>query len=98
MKRYYQVNRPDWVFFMGAMLGILFFGIIQGIVIGVVLSLLLLIARSSNPGIRVLGSKPGLGRLPRPRPPSGLEVTPGVVVVRLDGPLFFADANRFRDR
>ena len=29
MKRYYHVNRPDWVFFMGAMLRILFLGIIQ---------------------------------------------------------------------
>jgi sulfate permease, SulP family len=59
MKRYYRVNRPDWIFFMGAMLGILFLGIIQGIVIGVALSLLLLVARASRPGIRRLGRKPG---------------------------------------
>jgi SulP family sulfate permease len=55
MKRYYSVNRPDVIFFMGAMLGILFLGIIQGIVIGVALSLLLLVARASRPGIRRLG-------------------------------------------
>src|SRR4029450_4015917 len=36
LKRYYRVNRWDWIFFMGAMAGILCFGIIQGIVIGVV--------------------------------------------------------------
>jgi SulP family sulfate permease len=97
MRRYYRVNRPDWVFFIGAMLGILFVGIIAGIVIGVVLSLLLLIGRASNPGVRVLGRRPGsdayldLGRH------TGLETTPGIVVVRIDGPLFFANANRFRD-
>jgi sulfate permease, SulP family len=40
LRRYYRVNRSDWLFFMGAMLGILFLGIVQGILIGVVLSLL----------------------------------------------------------
>ena len=98
MKRYYRVNLPDWVFFMGAGLGILFFGIIEGIVIGVVLSLLMLIARASNPGIRLLGKEPGSeAYLDVARHPHA-EQTPGVVVVRIDGPLFFADANRFRDR
>ena len=33
-RRYYRVNRADWTFFVAAMIGILFFGIITGIVIG----------------------------------------------------------------
>ena len=95
MRRYFRVNRADWVFYTGAMLGILFFGIIQGILIGVVLSLLLLIFRASKPGIRRLGRDPkadvyvDMDRYP------GLEMVPGVLVLRVDGPLFFA--NRFRD-
>jgi sulfate permease, SulP family len=97
MKRYYRVNRPDWVFFMGAMLGILFLGIIQGIVIGVALSLLLLVARASSPGIRKLGRKPGSDAYLDVKRHDGLKQPPGIVVVRLDGPLFFADANRFHD-
>jgi SulP family sulfate permease len=98
MKRYFGVNRPDWVFFMGAMAGILFFGIIAGIVTGVVLSLLLLIARASNPGIRLLGKHPDSDAYLDTERHEGLTQVPGVVVVRVDGPLFFADANRFRDR
>ncbi len=58
-RRYYRINRSDWLVFVAAMVGILFFGIIPGIVIGVALSLLLLIARASTPGIRVLGRRPG---------------------------------------
>ena len=64
-RRYYRVNRPDWVFFMGAGLGILFFGIIQGIVIGVVLSLLLLVARASDPGSPPARHASRLRRVPR---------------------------------
>lgn len=87
----------DWVFFMGAMLGILFLGIIQGILIGVVLSLLALIARASKPGIRRLGLERESGSYQDVTTHEGLEMIPGVLVVRVDGPLFFADAARFRD-
>jgi MFS superfamily sulfate permease-like transporter len=97
LRRYFRVNRPDWVFYLGAMLGILFFGIIQGILIGVVLSLLLLIARASKPGIRRLGRDPKADVWVDVARYSGLETVPGVLAVRMDGPLFFADANRFRD-
>jgi SulP family sulfate permease len=95
--RDFRVNRAYWVFSMGAMLGILFFGIIQGILIGVVLSLLLLIARSSQPSIRRLGRDPTLDAFVDLARHEGLETVSGVLVLRLDGPLFFADANRFRD-
>jgi SulP family sulfate permease len=96
--RYYRVNRADWVFFMGAGLGILFFGIIQGILIGVVLSLLLLIARASRTSVRRLGYDPDSGTYHVVARPDGLETTPDVLIVRIDGPLFFADADRFRSR
>ena len=95
-KRYQRVNRADWVFFMGAGLGILCFGIIQGIVIGVVLSLLLLIARSSQTSIRELRHSPTTGTYHETQRHEGLEAIPGSSIARVDGPLFFADADRFR--
>jgi MFS superfamily sulfate permease-like transporter len=97
-RRYYRVNRADWVFFMGAGLGILFVGITQGILIGVVLSLLLLIARSSRTSVRELGRDPQTGRFHVLSRHEGLELTPGVRIARVDGPLFFADADAFRTR
>jgi SulP family sulfate permease len=96
-KRYYRVNRSDWMFFMGAMLGILFLGIIQGILIGVVLSLLALLARASKPVIRRLGRDPRTDSYLDVALHPEAELVPGVLVVRMDGPLFFADADRFRD-
>ena len=81
---------------MAAMAGILFFGIIQGMLIGVVLSLLLLIARSSRPRSAPLGREPKSDTYLYIERHDGLETIPGVLVVRVDGPLFFADADRFR--
>jgi len=97
IRRYRRVNRFDFAFFCGAMLGILFFGVITGIAIGVVLSLLLLIARASTPALHRLGLHPPTGAYLDLARHDDLEPTPGIVIVRLDGPLFFADANRFRD-
>jgi high affinity sulfate transporter 1 len=98
LRRYYAVNRPDWLFFIAAGVGILFIGITEGILIGVVLSLLLLIARSSETSIRMLGRDPATGTLLDSSRHAGLEPIPGLLVVRVDGPLFFADADRFRTR
>src|SRR5215218_5573748 len=98
LKRYYRVNRADWVFFMGAGLGILFLGIIQGILIGVVLSLLLLIARASRTSVRRLGYDPGSGTYHAVARSGGLQTTPDVLIVRIDGPLFFGVADRGRHR
>jgi sulfate permease, SulP family len=98
MKRYFRVSRADWVFYMGALLGMLFFGIIQGILIGVVLSLLMLIARASKPSIRRLGHEPNLDAYMDVDRHDNLVMPRDVLVVRIDGPLFFADANRIRDR
>jgi MFS superfamily sulfate permease-like transporter len=97
MRRYYQVNRADWIFYLSALFGMLFFGIIQGILIGVVLSLLLLVARASKPAVRRLGRDPASDTYLDADSHEELETAPGVLVVRVDGPLFFADANRFRD-
>jgi len=96
-RRYFRVSRADWVFFAAAMIGILCFGIIAGVAIGVVLSLLLLIGRASTPPVRVLGRRSGSDAYLDVARHDDLVPDPGVLVLRIDGPLFFANANRFRD-
>ena len=61
-----------------------------------VLSLLLLIARSSRTSVRELRRIPTTGTYHEAQRHEGLEAVPGVLVARVDGPLFFADADRFR--
>jgi SulP family sulfate permease len=98
LRRYLRVNRADWVFAVAAGVGILFFGIIQGILIGVVLSLLLLIWRSSRTSIRELRLDPVSRVYHDASRHDGLAAAPGALVARVDGPLFFADADHFRTR
>jgi sulfate permease, SulP family len=64
----------------------------------VVLSLVMLVARSSRTNVRRLYRDPTSGSYHDVSRHEGLEPTPGIVIARVDGPLFFADADRFRER
>ena len=96
-RRYYTVNRPDWLFFMGAGLGILFFGIIQGLLIGVVLSLLMQLNREAA-DLRVVQLIPrdDGAFVEQPAPPR-LE-SRQVVLLDVYGSLFYAGARTLQAR
>jgi MFS superfamily sulfate permease-like transporter len=84
-----QVQVPDFWLALVAFLGVLLIGVMAGIVIGVVLSLLLLLLRLGTPHTAVLGRDPDRGFVDMSRNPAAVPV-PGVLVLRVDGPLVFA--------
>ncbi len=76
-----------------AFLGVLILGVLPGVALGVVLSLLVLIYQASHPTTAVLGKMPGqdVYRNIRRRPEA--KTIPGLLIFRLDGDLFFANAD-----
>jgi high affinity sulfate transporter 1 len=78
-----------WVAFAGVIL----YDVLAGMLIGLVASTLLMVYRSSRPHLAVLGRAPGVaGRYQDiERHPDSTPV-PGVLVVRLDAPLYYANA------
>ena len=98
MRRLWRVQRFDFWVAIAAIVSTLAFGVLAGVVIGIGLSLLWLVRVATNPGIALLGRQPGtqvfreLGEHP------GDEQVPGVVVIRLDGGLFFATSDTLEDR
>jgi anti-anti-sigma factor len=68
------------------------------VLIGLLLSLIVLIARSSRPDIPVLGRWPGTKVFHRLSENPDSETYPGLVIIRFDGPLYFATANALRDK
>jgi sulfate permease, SulP family len=72
--------------------------VLPGLVIGVILSILLLVYRASRPTFSVLGADretPGAYEDIKRRP--GARPVPGVLIIRPDVPLFYANAQPFRD-
>lgn len=98
MERILSVKPIEFVMAMAALLGVLTFGILQGVVIGVVLSLLWLVAVSSRPYIAELGRKPGTQAFfDLEAHPDG-ETYPGLSIVRFDDGLFFVNSGALGDR
>jgi SulP family sulfate permease len=98
LKRVYRLNRTEFWVGIIALLGVLTFGTLQGVLTGLLLSLLVLIARSSKPDIPVLGRWPGTKVFHRLGENPDSETYPGLVIIRFGGPLYFATANALRDR
>lgn len=98
MRRIYRVQRFDFYVAVAAILGTLAFGVLAGVIIGIGLSLLWLIAVATHPQIPTLGREPGTQVFRDVLENPDDEQIPGVVVVRLDGGLFFATADALEDR
>lgn len=99
MRRYRYVHSAD---FAAAAVGagsVVFFGPLFGLGISIGVSLLAIIYRSSSPRLEVLGKiseeKAAWGRV---RGHPDRVPVPGVVVVRLEAPLFWANATAIEDR
>jgi anti-anti-sigma factor len=98
MRRMYRVQRFDFWVAVAAIVGTLAFGVLAGVMIGIGLSLLWLVAVATQPGMPILGREPGtqvyrdLVENPNDEQPTDL------VAVRLDGGLFFATSDALEDR
>ena len=82
-----------------ALAGVLFVDVLEGMMIGLLASLAFVLYRSSRPHLSSLGRVPGavgaysdLARHPENAP------VPGVLIVRLDAPMYYANALTARDR
>jgi high affinity sulfate transporter 1 len=97
LKRFYGSNRIDFVLAMVAMFGVLTTDVLTGLLIAVFLSLLIILYRASRPHMAVLGKVPGqvatYGDISRH--PENAQV-PNLLIVRLDAPLYFLNANLAR--
>ena len=98
MRRIYRVQKFDFWVAIAAIIGTLAFGVLAGVIIGIGLSLLWLVAVATHPRMAVLGRQPGTQVFRDVVENPDDEQIPGVVVLRLDGGLFFATADALGDK
>ena len=98
VRRLYRIRRSEFALSVAAFLAVTLLGVLWGIAVAVALSLLNFIRRAMRPHDALLGLTPGVegyhdvGRYPDARQ------IPGLILFRWDAPLFFANADLFRDR
>jgi SulP family sulfate permease len=94
-----SVSRTEFWLGVTALLGVLFIDVLQGMIIGLVASLLLVIYNSTRPHIASLGRIPGI-----PGAYSDLDqhpensAVPGILILRLDAPIYYANALTVREK
>jgi high affinity sulfate transporter 1 len=98
LRRLYRVRRTEFALAVACALGVMFIGVLQGIVVAVVLSVIYIFKRAWAPYSAVLGRPQGVPGWHDIRRYPEAEQVPGLIIVRWSAPLFFANANQFRDR
>jgi SulP family sulfate permease len=93
-----RVRTAEFRWALIALAGVVVLGTLQGIIVAVVVSLLSLARQAYNPPVYALGRKPGttVFRPLSPEHPDD-EQWPGLLMIRIEGRLFFANAQRVGD-
>ena len=98
LRRLLLVDRAEFVYAMAALFGVLVFGILNGVALGVVLSLAVLIHRVSRPGTAILGRLPTTNTYRDITIHADAETIPGLLIFRFDAPIIFCNAGFFADQ
>ena len=94
-----RIRRMEFFWALVALAGVVFLGTLKGILVAIIASLVALAQQVANPAVYVLGRKRGTNVF---RPLSAEhpddETFPGLLLLRVEGRIFFANANRLADR
>ncbi len=88
-----EIRRTEFTWALVAFAGVILLGTLKGIIVAIVLSLLALALQVADPPVYVLGRKPGTNVFrPRSKEHPEDETYPGLLLLRLEGRIFFANA------
>lgn len=91
-----RYSKSDFAAMMATIAGVFFFGVEAGLLAGVILSIMLLLHRASRPHFAIVGQMPGTEHFRNVRRHEVIS-SHTVVPVRIDGDLFFANAQFLED-
>jgi MFS superfamily sulfate permease-like transporter len=90
-----RIRRTEFLWALAALAGVIALGTLKGILVAIILSLVALAHQMANPPVHVLGRKPGTNVFrPRSDEHPEDESFPGLLLLRPEGRIFFANAER----
>jgi sulfate permease, SulP family len=95
-ERFFNASRINFLVFAATAAGLFFVGVVAGIVFGVLLSLVLLVSQASKSPLRRMAYDSANQVYVEADGHPDATTSDGVLVVEMNGPLFFADAAPFR--
>ncbi|MCX6326437.1 MAG: sulfate permease [Bacteroidia bacterium] len=98
MKRLFKVNSFDFVIAITALISVIVFGILKGVLIAAGFSLTLIIRSVSSPHIAFLGRIPGTNRYTDIKRHPDNELLPGVLLFRVESALVYFNVSTVYNR
>jgi len=93
LRRLWQVHRGEFFVAMTALLGVLWAGLLKGVLLGAIISLVMLIRRASTPHVAFLGRIPGTRRYSDVERHPKNEALPGVLAFRVEAGIVYFNAD-----
>lgn len=88
-----KIRKMEFIWAIAALAGVLLLGTLKGIIVAIVVSLVALLHQTANPPVYVLGRKPGTDAFrPRSKEHPEDETFPGLLLLRMEGRVFFFNA------
>jgi len=96
--RVWKLSRMEFWVAMVAFAGVLLLGILKGVLLAAIVSMLLLVRRAAHPHVAQLGRVPGTDRYSDLERNPDNEALPGVLVLRAESSLLYFNMTHVRDR
>lgn len=97
LKHLWRNDKQEFLIAAAALAGVLSSGLLRGVLIGAVISMILLIRRASRPHVAFLGLIPGSRRYSDMDRHSENKPVPGITIFRSEGSLVYFNADHIRD-
>jgi MFS superfamily sulfate permease-like transporter len=97
LQHLWRSSRSEWVVATAAILGVMTEGLLRGVMIGAIISLVQLLRRASTPHVAFLGRIPGTRRFSDRQRHSDNELFPGILVFRPEATLVYFNVDHVRD-
>jgi high affinity sulfate transporter 1 len=94
-----RIRRMEFLWALAAFAGVVVLGTLKGIVVAIIISLVAIAYQSAHPKLYLLGRKPGTDVFrPRSDEHPEDETVPGLLMVRPEGRIFFANTQRIGEQ
>ena len=98
LRRIRRIQRTDFALALVTVAGVLGLGVLQGVLVAVIVSMLVVLYALNHPRVAILGRKLGTTVFRNHAVHPQDELFPGLTIVRPEAPLYFANARYVRDR
>lgn len=98
MKHLYKINKKEFYIAMVALIGVLIWGILTGVLLSAIFSLLLLLKSASKPNVAFLGRITGTKRYSDLERHPDNEPIPGILIVRVESSILYFNAENIKEQ